>query len=61
MPYDLVIAYRIYPTVSKVPPAYPTDKYKLSELCLKSFREATAGLRVKMHVILDNCPKEYEE
>lgn len=60
MTYDLVVAYRIYPKISKVPPAYPTDKYKLSELCLASFKEATHGLKVKMYVILDNCPKEYE-
>ena len=61
MTYDLVVAYRIYPKISKIPPAYPHDKYRLSELCLASFKKSLDGLRVKMYVLLDNCPKEYEE
>ena len=31
---DLAIAYRIYPGISKSPAFFPTDKFKLSEMCL---------------------------
>jgi hypothetical protein len=58
--YDLAVAYRIYPKVSKVPPVHSQDKYKLSELCLKSFKESLGSLKTKMYVLLDNCPAEYE-
>ncbi len=58
---ELAIAYRIYPKVSKTPPIFHDDKYKLSELCLKSFREALGDLKIKMWVLLDNCPNEYKE
>lgn len=61
MTYDLVVAYRIYPKISKVPPAYPNDKYKLSKLCLESFKKATEGINIKVYALLDNCPKEYED
>ena len=61
MPYDLVIAYRIYPRISKVPPAYPHDKFKLSKLCLESLATALVGLKVKMYVLLDGCPAEYAQ
>ena len=60
MKYDLVIAYRIYPGISKIPPAYPNNKYKLAELCLKSFKNSLLGLKFKMYVLMDSCPKEYE-
>lgn len=60
--YDLAIAYRIYPRVSK--PArdlvFGTDKYCLSEACLRSFRQSLGSLRVKIWAILDGCPPEYE-
>ncbi|CQR74819.1 hypothetical protein SOV_08410 [Sporomusa ovata DSM 2662] len=59
--YDLAVAYRIYPGVSKVPPVFSDDKYMLSELCLKSFKESLGSLRVKMWVLLDNCPAKYTE
>jgi hypothetical protein len=59
--YDLAVAYRIYPKVSKVPPIYAKDKPKLAELCLHSFKKSLGNLRVKMFVLLDNCPPEYDE
>jgi hypothetical protein len=58
--YDVAVAYRIYPKVSRVPPVFPNDKYKLSELCLKSFKDSLGSLKVKMFVLLDNCPPSYE-
>lgn len=61
MNYDLAVAYRIYPKVSKVPPIYYDDKYKLSEFCLRSFKNSLEGLRSKIYAILDGCPPQYEE
>ncbi|MFA6570459.1 MAG: glycosyltransferase [Bacteroidota bacterium] len=57
--YDLAVVYRIYPKVSKVPPIFSDDKFKLSELCLKSFRQSLGDLKIKLWVLLDNCPEEY--
>lgn len=59
--YDLAIAYRIYPKISKVPPIYPEDKYKLSELCLASLVKSVENLKVKWFVIFDDCPDSYFE
>jgi len=60
--YDLAVAYRIYPQVSK--PArglmFGDDKYRLSEACLQSLMESFGTLRVKLWVLLDGCPPEYE-
>ena len=58
---DLAIAYRIYPGVSKTPAFFPTDKFKLSEMCLRSFKAALGGLNIKMWALLDGCPPAYEE
>lgn len=59
--YDLTVAYRIYPKVSKVPPVFSEDKYNLSDLCLNSFKKSLGSLKVKMFVLVDGCPPEYEE
>ena len=59
--YDVAVAYRIYPNVSRVPPVFANDKLKLSELCLKTFKESLGSLKVKMFVLLDNCPPSYED
>lgn len=59
--YDLVVVYRIYPKVSKTPPIFSDNKFKLSELCLKSFANAISKINAKIYVLLDNCPKEYFE
>ena len=56
--YKLAVAYRIYPRVSRDPAIFPSDKYNLAKVCLKSFKES---LKVKIWAILDNCPSEYEE
>lgn len=59
--YDLAVAYRIYPKVSAhKPPVFADDKYKLAELCVNSFRRSLGDLKVKIWVLLDNCPPEYE-
>jgi hypothetical protein len=57
--YDVTVAYRVYPKVSKIPVVFADDKLKLAELCLRSFRESIGSLRVKLLVLLDGCPPEY--
>jgi hypothetical protein len=61
MDYDIAIAYRIYPKISKIPAAFPDNKYELSHLCLSSLKESLGSLKVKIWVLLDNCPEEYEK
>lgn len=60
--YDLAVAYRMYPEVSKPARGLPfgNDKYLLSEACLRSFMESVGSLRVKMWILLDGCPPQYE-
>ncbi len=59
--YDVAVAYRIYPKVSShSPPVFTEDKLKLAGLCLKSFKKSLGRLRVKLWVLLDNCPPIYE-
>ena len=59
--YDIAVAYRIYPKVAAVASSLPCgdDKYRLSEICLKSFRDSLNGLRARVWVLLDGCPPEY--
>lgn len=57
---DLAVAYRIYPGVSKAPAFFSSDKFKLSAMCLRSFRGALGGLKAKVWALLDGCPPEYE-
>lgn len=59
--YDIAIAYRIYPLVSKIPAIFADSKYELSKLCLKSFRNAIEGIKPRIWIILDKCPVEYEK
>jgi hypothetical protein len=61
--YDAAIAYRIYPKVAKSALGLPfsDDKFCLSEVCLRSFKESLEGLRVKVWVLLDGCPDEYAQ
>lgn len=59
--YDLAVAYRIYPKMSAhLPSVFSDNKLKLAELCLKSFKASLGNLRVKIWVLLDNCPAAYE-
>jgi hypothetical protein len=56
---DLVIAYRIYPGVSKTPCRFPNSKLELAEFCLESLKNALHGVRFKIIAILDGCPDVY--
>ncbi len=60
---DLAIAYRTYPKVAKPALGLPfsDDKLRLSEVCLRSFKESLGGLRVKIWAVLDGCPAEYQD
>lgn len=60
--YDLAVAYRIYPKVANTVGMLPftDDKYSLSEICLSSFKDSLGDLRVKIWVLLDGCPAEYQ-
>src|SRR5258708_14389066 len=58
--YDVAVAYRIYPRVSKVPAMFPEDKLQLARFCLRSFRASLGTVRAKMFVLLDGCPLEFE-
>jgi hypothetical protein len=61
--YDLAIAYRIYPKVARPALGLPfsDDKLRLSEICLRSLKQSLGTLRVKIWVLLDNCPDVYAE
>jgi hypothetical protein len=59
--YDVAIAYRVYPGISKTPAFYATDKRRLAELGLRSLRLALEDVRVRLYAILDGCPPDYEE
>lgn len=57
--HTLAIAYRVYPKISKVPAIFPDDKYKLTELGLRSLIKSLKNIDFKIWVIFDGCPKEY--
>jgi hypothetical protein len=58
--YDVAIAYRIYPSVSKQPLVFGSDKYNLARCALRSFAASLHGVRAKIFALLDGCPDEYE-
>jgi hypothetical protein len=58
--FDLAVAYRIYPKVSKTPFIYQEDKLRLAELGIRTFKESLGPLKVKLFFLLDNCPISYE-
>jgi len=61
--YDIAIAYRIYPKVADSASSFSCgdDKYRLSEICLKSFKDSLEGLNARIWVLLDGCPPEYAD
>src|SRR6266702_2006625 len=58
---DLVIVYRVYPRISGTPALFAEDKFKLADICVKSFKRALGSLRIKMWVLLDGCPSIYKD
>jgi hypothetical protein len=59
--HDLAVCYRIYPGLSGKPAFGITDKLAMVRLNLRSFKAALGNLKVKMWVILDQCPPAYQE
>jgi len=58
-PFDLAVCYRIYPGVSRDPVFGFKEKLPLVRLNLETFRESLGDLKIKLWVLLDNCPGEY--
>lgn len=58
--YDVAVAYRVYPGVSKTPLIHADSKFALARTCLVSFKESLGDLRAKMFVLLDSCPPAYK-
>jgi hypothetical protein len=56
---DLAVCYRIYPGVSRNPIFGFKDKLALTRLNLETFHESLGGLKIKLWVLLDNCPPAY--
>ena len=59
--YDVAVCLRIYPGLSGKPGLGFTDKLDMVRTNLHSFKAAMGALKVKMWVILDNCPPPYHE
>jgi len=60
-PFDLAVCYRIYPGVSRHPIFGFTDKLALVRMNLESFKQSLGGLKIKLWVLLDQCPPAYAE
>lgn len=59
---DLNVYYRMCGLVSTNPsPWSQKDKFKLNEVCLKSFLMGFRDIKVKTHFILDFCSLEYDK
>ncbi len=59
--FDLAVCLRIYPRVSGTPIFGFTDKLELVQLSLRTLKAGIGNLRVKLWVLLDNCPEAYRE
>jgi len=59
--FDLTVAMRIYPGISKEPVYFSDDKLEMVRSMLESFKKSTGALRVKYLIILDRCPEEYSQ
>ncbi|MHB8338476.1 MAG: glycosyltransferase family 2 protein [Ignavibacteriaceae bacterium] len=59
--FDLHIALRVYPGVSKTPFIFVDDKFRLFQTGLYSLVEALQDINYKITVILDRCPRQFHE
>jgi hypothetical protein len=55
--YDVAVCYRAYPGMNEMAPVLKESKLKFTELCLKTFKDSLGDLKVKMFVVLDDCPE----
>ncbi len=58
--FDLHIALRVYPGVSKSPFIFPGDKLRLFKTGIYSLRKSLQGINYKITFIMDNCPEQYD-
>lgn len=59
--FDLTVAMRIYPGISKEPVYFSENKLEMVRRMLETFRKSVGKLNVKYHIILDSCPPEYTQ
>jgi hypothetical protein len=59
--FDLAVCCRIYPGVSRDPIFGFKQKLPLVRLNLETFKESLGDLKIKLWVMLDNCPSAYTE
>ena len=59
--YDIAVAYRMSPGLSKVAEPFRFEKVRLARACLRSFRESLGPLRVRIWAVLDGCPPVFAE
>jgi len=59
--FDLAVAYRIYPGLSGNPIFGFKNKLALVRLNLETFKTAVGNLKIRLWVLLDNCPPAYAE
>jgi hypothetical protein len=59
--FDLAVCCRIYPGVSREPAFGFKQKLPLVRLNLETFKESLGDLKIKLWVLLDNCPPAYPE
>jgi hypothetical protein len=59
--YDLAVCYRIYPGVSGNPIFGFQEKLPLLRLNLETFKESLGEMKVRLWVLLDNCPAAYSD
>ena len=59
--FDLAVCCRVYPGVSRNPIFGFKDKLALTRLNLETFKESLGDLKIKLWVLLDNCPPAYAE
>lgn len=61
--YDVAIALRTYAGTkpSRNRPLFGDNKYKMVDLCLKSFKDSLGSLKIKLWAIFDKCPQEWDD
>ena len=59
MKYQIAVAHRVCPALAKTASHY-ADKFEMVKATTASLARAVTGLRVRLVVILDGCPQEYE-
>jgi hypothetical protein len=57
---EIVLVMRVFPGMSKPNPLGLLDKLDLFKACLKSLGLAVGPRAIKLEVLLDSCPQDYE-